>query len=171
MVSKITGVSRVWSTFVQAQIKKSSKLRVTGICEGNRPVTDGFPSQRASNTGNVPIWWRHHDFQINFTYWDTNQIAAFSRTACTNAFSRVKIIVLWFIFKWDLSPIAIGWNNGVVPISRQVISLTNVAYVLRRIWRHHAGFKKLNGNDISLINRSCYTVLCYTVLLQWLFAM
>ena len=37
-----------------------SKLRVTGLCEGNSPVTGEFPSQRASNTVNGSIWWRHH---------------------------------------------------------------------------------------------------------------
>ena len=41
--------------------KKISKLRVTGLCEWNPPMTGGFPSQRASNAGNVSIWWRHHD--------------------------------------------------------------------------------------------------------------
>ena len=40
--------------------KKTSKLRVTGLCEGNSPVTSEFPAQRASNTENVSIWWRHH---------------------------------------------------------------------------------------------------------------
>ena len=40
--------------------KKTSKLRVTGLCEGNSPVTGEFPSQRASNAENVSIWWRHH---------------------------------------------------------------------------------------------------------------
>ena len=39
--------------------KKASKLRVTGLCEGNPPVTGTFPSQMASNGGNVSIWWRH----------------------------------------------------------------------------------------------------------------
>ena len=29
--------------------KKTSKLRVTGLCEGNSPLTDEFPVQRASN--------------------------------------------------------------------------------------------------------------------------
>ena len=33
--------------------KKTSKLRVTGLCEGNSPVTGEFPSQRASNAENV----------------------------------------------------------------------------------------------------------------------
>ena len=41
--------------------KKTSKLRVTGLCEGNPLVTGGFPSQRASNAKNVSIWWRHHE--------------------------------------------------------------------------------------------------------------
>ena len=40
--------------------KKTSKLRVTGLCEGNSPVTDEFPTQGASNAENVSIWWRHH---------------------------------------------------------------------------------------------------------------
>ena len=41
--------------------KKTSKLRVTGLCDGNSPVTGEFPTQRASNAANVSIWWRHHD--------------------------------------------------------------------------------------------------------------
>ena len=39
--------------------KKISKLRVTGLCEGNPPVTGGFPSQRANNAEDIFIWWRH----------------------------------------------------------------------------------------------------------------
>ena len=41
--------------------KKISKLRVTGLCERNSPVTGEFPSQMASNSENVSIRWRHHD--------------------------------------------------------------------------------------------------------------
>ena len=40
--------------------KKTSKLRVTGLCAGNSPVTGEFPAQMASNAENVSIWWRHH---------------------------------------------------------------------------------------------------------------
>ena len=40
--------------------KKTSKLRVTGLCAGNSPVTGEFPAQRASNAENASIWWRHH---------------------------------------------------------------------------------------------------------------
>ena len=41
--------------------KETSKLRVTGLYEGNSPVTGEFPAQRASNAENVSIWWRHHE--------------------------------------------------------------------------------------------------------------
>ena len=40
--------------------KKTSKLRVTGLCPGNSPGTGEFPAQMASNAENVTIWWRHH---------------------------------------------------------------------------------------------------------------
>ena len=42
--------------------KKTSMIRVTGLCAGNSPVPAGpgeFPAQRASNAENVSIWWRH----------------------------------------------------------------------------------------------------------------
>ena len=42
--------------------KKISNLRVTGVYAGNLPVTGKFHPQKASNTENVSIWWRHHEF-------------------------------------------------------------------------------------------------------------
>ena len=35
--------------------KKTSKLRVTGLCVGNSPVIGEFPAQMASNAENVSI--------------------------------------------------------------------------------------------------------------------
>ena len=55
--------------------KKTSKLRVTGLCVGNSPGTGEFPAQMVSYAENVSIWWRHHDFQytsamnINWMPW------------------------------------------------------------------------------------------------------
>ena len=43
------------------RLQKTSKLRVTGLCEGNSPVAGEFPAQRASNMENVSIWWRRHE--------------------------------------------------------------------------------------------------------------
>ena len=62
MVIQITDVSIVYFTVCSgADKKKTSKLRVTGLCEENSPVTGEFPSQGASNAENISIWWRHHD--------------------------------------------------------------------------------------------------------------
>ena len=56
--------------------QKISKLLVTGLCEGNSPVTGEFPAQRASNAENVSTWRRHHGLSINYDN------VANDRTAC-----------------------------------------------------------------------------------------
>ena len=43
---------------------KASKLRVTGLYEGNSPGTGEFPPQMASNAEEVSIWWRHHEARL-----------------------------------------------------------------------------------------------------------
>ena len=41
--------------------KKTSKLRVTGLCAGNSSVISEFTAQRSSDAENVSIWWHHHE--------------------------------------------------------------------------------------------------------------
>ena len=61
MASQITSLTIDYSTvYSSRRSKKTSKLRVTGLCEGNSPVAGEFPAQRASKAENVSIWWRHH---------------------------------------------------------------------------------------------------------------
>ena len=69
MASQITSLTIVYSTvfFSRSRSKKTSKLRVTGLCEGTSPITDEFPAQRASNAENVSIWWRHHVAMGSYT--------------------------------------------------------------------------------------------------------
>ena len=56
MASQITSITIVYSTvYSDTDQKKTSKLRVTGLCEGNSPVTGEFPSQMASNAKKLPI--------------------------------------------------------------------------------------------------------------------
>ena len=45
---------------IRRRSKKTPKFRVTGLCEGNSPVTGDFLARRASNAESVSIWWRHH---------------------------------------------------------------------------------------------------------------
>ena len=51
--------------------KKTSKLRVTGLCAGNSPGTGEFPAQMASYAENVAISWRHHAsiifYRVNYS--------------------------------------------------------------------------------------------------------
>ena len=44
--------------------KKTSKLRVIGLCVANSLVTGEFPAQKASNAEYVPIWWHHHAYEM-----------------------------------------------------------------------------------------------------------
>ena len=59
MASQITNLTIVYST-VYSDADQRRQFRVTGHCAGNSPLTGEFPAQRASNTENVSIWWRHH---------------------------------------------------------------------------------------------------------------
>ena len=52
--------NRLLNRLFRHRSKKTSKLRVTGLCEGNSPATSEFPALRAINAENVSIWWRHH---------------------------------------------------------------------------------------------------------------
>ena len=57
LASHITSLTVV---YFRHRSKKTSKLRVTGLCVGNSPGTGEFPAQMASYAENVSIWWRHH---------------------------------------------------------------------------------------------------------------
>ena len=65
MASQIASLTIVYSTFYTGREKETSKLRVTGLCAGNSPMTGEFPTQMASNAENVSIWWRHHVIIFN----------------------------------------------------------------------------------------------------------
>ena len=60
--------------------KKTSKLRVAGLCAVNSPGTGEFPAQMASNAENVSIWWRHHAY--------SNTIEDRHRVAVVTIFSK-----------------------------------------------------------------------------------
>ena len=65
MESQITSLTIVYSTVYSDRSKKTSKLRVTGLCVGNSPGTGEFPAQMASNAENVSNWWRHHGTELS----------------------------------------------------------------------------------------------------------
>ena len=125
MASQITSISIVYST-IRSGIdqRKKSKLRVTGLCEGNSPVTGKFPTQRASNTENVSIWWLHHEnthTQINIIVngdqtgqhkWDTEIMNSFSfevelrlkniwlDAGCPGVGMEIQLAVILYLLAW-----------------------------------------------------------------------
>ena len=75
--------SQITSLF-RRRSKKTSKLRVTGLCAGNSPGTGEFSAQMASNAENVSIWWRHHDNPVMGVYilsWFDRKVPCYSGTA------------------------------------------------------------------------------------------
>ena len=92
-------VSNVYSTVCSGA---TSKLRVTGLCEGNSPVTSEFPAQRTSNAENVSIWWRHH---VYFAVWEIDLLhhadilptyftppTVFTQTGHRPSISQIKLV-------------------------------------------------------------------------------
>ena len=51
------------NSWFRRRSKKTSKLRVTGLCAGNSSENGEFSAQKASNMENVSNWWRHHASQ------------------------------------------------------------------------------------------------------------
>ena len=73
--------------------KKTWMLRVTGICEGNSPVTSEFPTQNANNAENASIWLRHHESAGNNSLSEINKAQQnrvhFRGTNCCLTFQRI----------------------------------------------------------------------------------
>ena len=93
--------------------KKTSKLRVTGLCVGNSPVNSEFPAQMASNAENVSIWWRHHVTTVlykmkpkkNFSDWWLQLIEYFE------SITTAKYVTTW----WN-NRMAWQWAETLVEI-------------------------------------------------------
>ena len=74
MASKTTGAPIVSQIVcLKRRSKKTPKLCVIGLCEGNSPVTGEFPLQRASNAEKISNWWCHHDVRrmLTSSHWVT----------------------------------------------------------------------------------------------------
>ena len=86
MTSQVNNLTSVYSSvYSRRRSNKTSKLRVTGLCVGNSPLTGEFPAQRATNAENVSIWWRHHVIEICLK-WEKMVIISNIRTRHRNNF-------------------------------------------------------------------------------------
>ena len=119
--------------------KKTSKLCVTGLCEGNSPVTYEFPAQRASDAKDVSIWWRHHEF------YDKSSTSVFWEEYKPHICDEVRLVImsclaciiehhptLFWIFMG--SP----WNEDrQVRLLVQQILIDSIAFDVGPLWRKH----------------------------------
>ena len=89
MASQITSLTVVYlKKFIQAQIKETSKFRVTGLCAG----TGEFPAEMASNAENVSIWWRHHVFILQLLiYLTSGRLRGYDPAVQNNILNPLKI--------------------------------------------------------------------------------
>ena len=72
--------------------KKTSKLRVTGLCVGNSPGTGEFPAQNASKAENVAISWRHHDVNLGVQH-------SLLRKVKTRIYNHKSVLRHWEFFE------------------------------------------------------------------------
>ena len=109
MASQITSLAIVYSTvYSRRKSKKTSKIRVTGLCAGISPVTGEIPAQRASNAENVSIWWRHHwlcrherVIEISIMHWPNSQ--------WRDTYSRTFYEYILFHWVTQLVNWVVGW--------------------------------------------------------------
>ena len=65
----------LFNCLIRRRSKKTSKLRVTGLCAGNSSRNGKFPAQMTSDSENVSIWRRHGVFFTNvFFYHNSYQM-------------------------------------------------------------------------------------------------
>ena len=123
--------------------KKASKPRVTGLCEGNSPVTGEFPAQRASNKENISIWWRHHGIRhcdmILCTGWTVR------KRQCGNCRPKqAELCRLWRIYRHIHVPVhahkAIGKLQSI-----ELLRSGNIQYLSDGRWRQGQASTSVNA--------------------------
>ena len=93
--------------------KKTSKLRVTGLCAGNSPGTGEFSAQMASCAENVSIWWRHHDNFVNATLFLHNYAAIITSCRVRPKQNDIKITpkLLFFLHNYEVTIYLFHWGS------------------------------------------------------------
>ena len=78
--------------------KKTSKLRVTGLCARNSAGTGDFPAQMVSNAENVSIWWCHPDLRVSCSHYNVIVVFMPPYFNCQGLFIHSARIEIYFIY-------------------------------------------------------------------------
>ena len=126
----------------RSRSKKTSKLRITGLCAGNSPVTGELPTLMASNAENVSIWWRHHVIQKNSRLRPWNAVI---HTTCINPWLSRSLSSIYLPMPWLLTAqcTALGlmtswiWFNGIGWGTVMACCLTAPSHYLNQCLPYH----------------------------------
>ena len=95
--------------------KKTSRLRVTGLCVGNSPGTGEFPAQMASNAKNASNWWRHHGYATH-------------GIQCRQSWGKAhNVSTMWFIGVYEM-------NHYFIMVDSIVSGWRLMSYISHKIY-------------------------------------
>ena len=115
MMSQITHDCLLNCLF-RCRSNKSSKLRVTGLCDGNSPGTCELSTQMASNAENVSIWWRHHVTWSNYLA-RCRQVYDHCLSIQQKFVSLwLRQVFLWIVQIWYLKCINVRWHRTIISL-------------------------------------------------------
>ena len=106
--------------------KKKWKLRATGLCAGNSPVTGEFPAQMTNDVDNVSIWWRHHAIKIT----KSQEILEHTKKMqCDTGLERISLTIILTYTKQttQLLSSTLAWNF-IFPVILQWCHMSFVAF-------------------------------------------
>ena len=120
---------------------KYQSATLQALCEGNPPVTGGFPSQMASDVASVYMSWCYHNKLSLIKSFPLDKMAAI---LADNIFKCIFLneetlilikISLKFVLKGPINKnSSTGSDNGLAPTRRQAIIWTNVDPVHKHIY-------------------------------------
>ena len=113
-------------------IKENIIAELLALCDGNSSLTDGFPSQRASNAASVSISWRHLDKN-----WKT-----LHEVTCDKRWYHSKIDVtdgLWCDNEWETTWVPMQVGTPSIPCN----TTSDIQWLIEVMASHTAGIKPL----------------------------
>ena len=134
---RLDGVlNRLW----RCRSKETSKLRVTGLCEGNSPVSYRWiPCTKGPNAQHISIWWRHH--RISIIVDDIQFVEAKQSMNITSQYQclalawhhKLTYVSLWWYRNTRLEMAVLGDNSESAMDSyfHRVLCIKNIKYRMR----------------------------------------
>ena len=103
IASQITGLTIVYLIIYPHTVRRKHQSSASQAFARNSPGTGDIPAQRASNTGNVSIWWRHHALVALCCVWCFSSCQLSLPLALTVTSLALGVVWLsqWYRCLWD----------------------------------------------------------------------